>query len=111
VLQRRPDGSIGVVMSVYCGRGKGGKIPKPPEYGWLGNPIKLNERCQVCGNTHREPGSTLDCYEEYLQEKLTDPVWKRAFEETCNGQELKCFCRDMAKCHTSVMAKYLSSPG
>lgn len=97
---------------VFCGRSHG-DVPAPPQKGWLGNPVKLGENCPICGDSHDIPGSTLDCYEEYLSVRLEeDKHFRRQFKKTARrvleeGVRLICYCRDNDRCHTSVIYKYL----
>src|SRR3990167_1087991 len=84
------------VCTVYSGRGKGGVIPiVPQEYGSLGNPIKIGKLCQLCGQVHKDGGSTLPCYKLYLLNKLkTDNEFKHYFF-TLKGEKLGCFCKPL----------------
>jgi hypothetical protein len=98
--------SIGEKNSIYCGRSQSGKIPPPPQYGWLGNPIKLGAICPLCNKYHAENGTTLLCYENYLRTKINqDPIFKTAFLAIPPNSKLSCFCKDKTKCHTSILAK------
>jgi len=96
---------------VYCGRGKSGLVPENPhEYGWLGNPVKLNEICPMCQKTHTTRGLTLPCYKLYLIDKLKDAEWKKAFIDTCMNKRLGCWCLPK-KCHTDIMIQALEELG
>lgn len=91
---------------LYCGRGNGSVPSTPGERGWLGNPVKTGKRCDVCGEVHREPGSTLECYRTYLERRLEeDPAFKEAFlTEIDEDTRLGCFCAP-DPCHTDVIAE------
>ena len=99
---------------IYCGRDYG-SVPAPPHKGWLGNPIRqgADVRCPVCGDRHTEPGSTLDCFEEYLSGRLEeDPHFRRYFKRAAKahietGRYLVCYCDDVTRCHTSVIHEYM----
>ena len=94
---------------VYCGRGKGGNIPSEIGiYGWLGNPIKLNTNCNICGKIHEKGGDTLNCYEIYLRKKIKESIeWKEMFIKSCLNKKLGCFCKPRP-CHTDIMIKVLN---
>jgi hypothetical protein len=42
----------------YCGRGRGGRAPDPPERDRSSNPIVSGRQRPVCHAVHRKPGST-----------------------------------------------------
>lgn len=90
---------------LYCGRGPNGNVANVGERGWLGNPIKKNQRCPVCGDVHSGHGSTLECYEAYLRHRLdTDDRFQEAFlSEIDEDTRLGCFCYP-DPCHTEVIA-------
>lgn len=92
---------------VYCGRGNLGEVPwSVGERGWLGNPSIINCKCFVCGEVHKDGGSTLPCYEQYLKNRLeVDVQFKDAFYKL-KDKKLGCFCKPKP-CHTDVMIKYL----
>ena len=95
---------------IYCGRGKGFKWNpencKPGESGYFGNPISINKPCPICSEIHQLGGSTLKCYEIYLQEKLKNNlVFKEEFFKL-KGKKLICFCKPNP-CHTDIMIQYL----
>lgn len=76
--------------------------------GTFGSPIALNKPCPICGDVHRDNGSTLDCYYIYLTTRLVhDPEFFRAFWQL-KGKTLVCFCKPKP-CHGDVMTKYLNS--
>ena len=87
---------------VYIGRqGKGLS-------GVFGNPVKVNEKCFVCGIVHTTGGSTLECYEAYLLIRLEeDSEFKEAFLNL-KGKTLGCFCKPHP-CHGDVIVKILES--
>jgi hypothetical protein len=87
---------------VYIGRqGKGLS-------GVFGNPVKVNEKCFVCGSVHTTGGSTLECYEVYLLIRLEeDNEFKEAFLNL-KGKTLGCFCKPLP-CHGDVIVKIIES--
>jgi hypothetical protein len=96
---------------VYCGRNYEGQVPSEPhELGWLGNPIKIGEMCQICNQIHDKKSLTLSCYKNYLKYKLTNKKWKQAFLETCRGKVLGCWCKP-SKCHTDIMIQAIEEFG
>ncbi len=85
--------------TVYIGRAGHGHD------GYWGNPVKLNTRCSICSEIHETRGSTLDCYEVYLRNKLqTSNAFKRKFFSLDINDVLGCFCRPDV-CHGDVMIK------
>lgn len=85
--------------TVYIGRAGHGLD------GYWGNPIKLNTKCQECGETHETRGSTLPCYETYLVRKLeTSSVFRERFLMLSEDDVLGCFCRP-DECHGDVMMR------
>ena len=95
------------IKYVYCGRGRGGKIPdKIGETGWLGNPIPVGSICPLCRKVHNTNEEVLPCYTNYLWRKIQDHTWAKAFYDTCYDQVLVCFCKPKA-CHTDVMIRAL----
>jgi len=91
---------------LYCGRSPNGKIANPTKRGWLGNPVKKNQPCRMCGEVHSEPGSTLECFETYLRNRLqNDKEFRRAFLENIGEHtRLGCFCKPKP-CHTDIINK------
>lgn len=98
---------------IYCGRSPEGSVAKPPEKGWLGNPVKKNQGCPRCEELHIGSGSTLDCFEDYLREKLkSDEIFSMYFDgatEMVIGEDVRlaCFCDDPNTCHTSILYKHM----
>lgn len=92
--------STGAEDEVYIGRaGKGND-------GYFGNPIVKGKPCLECGKTHTTNGSTLSCYEKYLQRRLReDEVFREKVRELF-GKVLVCFCHDKSKCHGTILGKY-----
>jgi chorismate mutase len=97
----------------YCGRNSKGRVPPPPADGWLGNPIRKGHGCPRCDELHNRQGSTLGCFEEYLQERLlNDEVFQKHFEAAATrfcreDVRLACFCENPETCHTSVIREYM----
>lgn len=94
---------------IYVGRaGKG----KP---GYFGNPIKIGSECTVCKSTHVDGGSTLKCYQKYLEDRLArDSEFAAAFAQL-KDKVLICFCRPKdgfkgrVLCHGQIMASLLDN--
>ena len=89
-------------------QGKGDYIGRPTV---LGNPVKIGERCQFCGEVHREGGSTLKCYKQYLWKQMNqNSAVKKAVRDLAvrhrNGEDiiLICWCKPNP-CHGDVLAK------
>jgi len=83
---------------VYIGRAGHGND------GYFGNPVAIGRKCPVCGDTHRDGGSTLPCYSKYLANRLgTDQEFK-ARVKTLDGKTLVCFCAPKP-CHGNVLAQ------
>jgi hypothetical protein len=91
---------------VYCGRGNVGAVPRNiGEKGWLGNPYVIGNTCYRCKQIHKDGGSTLICYEEYLKERLEQPEFVEALKQL-KGKKLGCFCKPKP-CHTDILIKYI----
>ena len=99
-IKQAPPGWQTDKQYVYIGRGGKGMN------GYFGNPIIVGQRCDRCGQRHTSGGSTLDCYREYLKEKLQQ---SQVFSACCNNlkdKTLVCFCKPKP-CHGDVLAKYV----
>lgn len=71
--------------------------------GYFGNPVRAGRTCPECGRTHEFAGSTLDCYERYLDRRLAeDPEFRRRVSRL-RGKRLGCFCKP-ALCHGDLLA-------
>lgn len=97
---------------IYCGRNRSGAVSKPPARGWLGNPIKKQDGCPQCQDVHIGSGSTLSCFEEYLQECLEKTTFQNHFDRRASqiiggDYRLACFCKGPSNCHTSIIYKYM----
>jgi len=77
-----------------AGRGMGGH--------W-GNPVAKDRLCGECGETHHSGGSTLGCYERWLQRRLAQ---EPTYLEPLRGKILVCFCKP-GPCHGDVIERYL----
>ena len=72
--------------------------------GYFGNPIKRNHLCQECGLIHKEPGSTLECYERYLRHRISiDHVFAYRVKNL-DGRTLACWCAP-GPCHGHVLER------
>jgi hypothetical protein len=102
-LYTAPEGWKDNPDYVYCGRpGKGVN-------GYWGNPIKPGNTCAVCKEIHVLPGETLECYEAYIFHRIgRDKEFVRRLRGL-NGKKLVCFCKDVQKCHVSILIKALES--
>ena len=78
----------------------------------FGSPIYMHRACPVCFQTHRKPGDTLHCYEEYLRDRFSINQRKRYWAEE---KARKALSAPMPKdFYTEVMAldgKTLFCPG
>ncbi len=92
--------STGSDNEVYIGRaGKG-------HDGVFGNPVIKGRNCFMCGKVHRDSGSTLPCYEEWLQIKLEQDADFAQAVGGLRGKTLVCFCKP-GPCHGDVLIKYV----
>lgn len=95
------------IFEVYIGR-----ITSCPEDfrgpgsdGRYGNPVRVGGSCLICGQTHREPSSTLDCYRVWLAARLrVEPT----FLDPLKGKRLGCFCVPQKPCHGGVILEFLA---
>lgn len=102
--QHEPDNPTRVVnirrepYDVYIGRaGKG-------QSGYFGNPIRRDDLCPVCSETHRTGGSTLPCFETYARRRIErDPEYKERVR-ALYGKTLGCFCKPVSACHGDILA-------
>jgi hypothetical protein len=96
-------------FDIYCGRGRGEKNNplscKEGEYGWLGNPVVIGKPCRSCSKIHEYAIDTLECYREYLMNRLFEPNFYKEFLKL-DGKKLGCFCKP-DPCHTDVIIKVL----
>ena len=78
-----------------------------------GNPILAWCMCSRCTKYHTEPGSTRECYREYLLERLkTDEKFAREFDELMSKKPvLKCpGCGIGSRtCHGRIMEEVWNS--
>jgi len=90
---QREDG-----YDVYVGRSE--------RYGdpYFGNPIRLGERCPLCGEVHRHPGSTLPCYKEFLIDRLAIDDEFCGEVRALKGKTLGCHCKPQP-CHGDLLAR------
>lgn len=87
---------------VFIGRSFG-RVTKEPGLGYFGNPVVINAMCPKCGLTHRNAGSTLECYRKLAAFRLeTDPVFREEVRRLA-GKTLVCFCKP-GPCHGDVLA-------
>jgi len=83
---------------VYIGRAGKGKD------GYFGNPIKRGEKCSRCKKVHRGAGSTLGCYERYLDARIEKDTEFAERVRGLYGKRLGCFCHPKP-CHGDILAK------
>jgi hypothetical protein len=89
-----------IAEEIYIGRAGHGAD------GYFGNPVRMNQPCPICHETHTERGTTLICFETYLRERLRlDTEFKNNFMELY-GATLVCFCKPKA-CHGDIIARIL----
>lgn len=85
--------------TVYIGR------PGHGEDGILGNPVRVNSHCDVCGHMHTERGETLPCFEKYLRNRLqSSSAFRRVFMALDDEDVLGCFCKPNP-CHGDIIVK------
>jgi len=88
----------------YIGRaGKG-------EDGLFGNPITTRHTCDMCGELHSTPGSTIPCYKEYFYKRIREDESFRRRIHSLKGLKLGCFCKPRP-CHGDIIADYLNNIG
>lgn len=103
-VSREPDNPTRVVnlrrepYDVYIGRaGKG-------HDGYFGNPVRRDEPCPVCSETHTSKGSTLPCFERYARQRIErDPTYRERVQ-ALYGKTLGCFCKPVSACHGDILA-------
>lgn len=76
----------------------------PGSPGWLGNPAAIGRTCPVCGEIHRDEGSTLVCYRNLLLTRLRDEEFRAAIRLLPDNGRLVCWCKP-APCHGDILAK------
>lgn len=87
---------------VYIGRSGKGRD------GYFGNPIRVDEVCDVCGDVHHSSGETLHCFEAYFNDRImNDDAFKLRVIEL-RGKRLGCFCKPK-KCHGDIIVRYLDT--
>ena len=64
-----------------------------PSSDWA-NPFKVKEH---------GPEKSLELFDEYLTEKISDSAELKKFLQLCNYDEIGCFCEPGAKCHRDVI--------
>ena len=72
--------------------------------GYFGNPVIRGQKCPICDGIHKDGGSTLQCYEVWLRNRIfIDPVYRESVKKL-EGKILVCFCKP-APCHGDVLEK------
>ena len=84
---------------VYIGRrGRG-------QDGYFGSPIIIGSPCPMCNNTHKDNGSTLPCYKQYLEIRIRkDDIFRKRLL-ALKGKVLGCFCKPKP-CHGDVIVEF-----
>lgn len=97
-ISRAPVGWEGDPTYVYIGRAGRGHD------GYFGNPCGTGV-CPVCSEIHIRRGTSLECYEIHLKERiLSDPGFRSRLKGLVN-KVLVCFCKPN-KCHGDILAAY-----
>lgn len=85
---------------VYIGRAGHG------EDGYFGNPVRVGDRCSLCGKVHEKAGDTLPCFKQYFLGRVkSDPEFASKIEHL-RGKRLGCFCKP-GPCHGDVIVEWL----
>lgn len=71
----------------------------------FGNPYPIGKVCKRCGELHKNGGDTLDCYEDYLMDKLNNDPSFRAEVTKLSGKKLACWCVP-GPCHAQILEHY-----
>lgn len=99
-IRNAPPGWKNNKKYVYIGRGS-----------IFGNPFKIGVVCDLCGQLHRNGGSTLDCFRNYFEVKVTPQCaeYDEAFTKQClalYGKILVCFCKPLP-CHGDIISRWV----
>ena len=78
---------------VFIGKGDKKHVFSYPSSDWA-NPFKVKEH---------GPEKSLELFDEYLTEKISDSAELKKFLQLCNYDEIGCFCEPGAKCHRDVI--------
>lgn len=81
---------------VYIGRGSP-----------FGNPFKIGEVCDLCGQLHNDGGSTLDCFEDYLGGRMSEEDYVESLRGL-QGKWLVCFCKPKL-CHGDILKRVVDT--
>lgn len=81
---------------VYIGRGVGGIIPEPPEYGFLGNPFSVKK--------YGRQGS-IERFVIYFYDRMETDRKFRAEVLKIEGLILGCYCKPK-ECHGDVIKQW-----
>ncbi len=94
--------STGGYNEVYIGRSGNGYD------GYFGNPAPIGGKCKVCGDTHKDRGSTLTCYRKYLLHRISSDIEFKERVYSLKDKTLVCFCKPKP-CHGDVIAETIDS--
>ena len=78
-------------------RNYSGKIPDYPEFGWAGNPFKVEDH-------GRE--KCIELYKEYFYKRIMEDENFKNGILSLKGKTLACFCKPLP-CHGDVIKEYL----
>ena len=90
-----PDGWQRNNEYVYIGRGS-----------VFGNPVVIGKVCPICGETHKIGGSTLLCYRQYFDMRLSNEIGFIEKVRELRGKKLVCFCKPKP-CHGDIIAEWV----
>jgi hypothetical protein len=78
----------------------------------FGNPVRMRQRCPVCGGQHDDAGSTAPCYRHYLTARLsgepTERSWAEGVARSIRGMPVQGGFREAVK---ALHGQVLQCPG
>jgi len=86
---------------IYIGR------PGHGQSGYFGNPVKIDQVCEFCGELHCEGASTLVCFRAYFECRVESDHEFRKNVLGLKGKMLGCFCKPKA-CHGDIICEWVN---